>query len=140
MPYSLTFELHEDYLKAHLRAAAITPALALAYMTEIYKKCISSGRSRLLLLHDVLAVLPVSEYFALAERTASVLKRIKVAYVNRYPAFHSDLEFFCVASNNRGANYRVFSDFPHAEKWLKEVTTTLPSIPSYSFFLPQVTA
>jgi len=140
MTYSLTFEIHDDHLKAHLKAAAITPRIALAYMTEIYNKCISTGRSHLLLVHDVLAVLPVVEYFDLAEKTAAVFKRIKVAYLNRYPEFRSELEFFCLASNNRGANYRVFSDLWRAEKWLKKRTTTSPSIPSYSFFLSQATA
>jgi len=109
-------------------------------MTEIHDACVASGHSQLLIIRDIPVMLGLHEYFGLAEMSQPALQRVKTAWVNPYPALQPDLEFFCLASNNRGANYRVFSDLWRAEKWLKKRTTTSPSIPSYSFFLSQATA
>jgi hypothetical protein len=131
MLYSLTFESCEHYLKANLKADRIDPEIALAYMTEIHDACVASGHTNLLIIRQIPAALGLGTYFELARKSTPVLGGIKTAWVNPFPALSHDLEFFCLVSNNRGSDYKLFLDTTRAEKWLgKEVSTpTLPSFP-----------
>ncbi|HEV7700002.1 MAG TPA: hypothetical protein VGO43_07220 [Pyrinomonadaceae bacterium] len=133
MTYSLTFELHDDYLKAHLVAASIDPQTALAYMTELHDKCVASGHSRLLVIREVPTFLNLSDHFTLAGKSAGILQGVKTAWINPYPDLNRDLEFFCLAANNRGANYQLFLDLLQAEKWLGK-EKGMPTVPF--FFRP----
>jgi len=131
MPYSLTFESCKNYLKAHLKADSIDPEIALAYLKEIRTACAASGHTNLLIIRQIPAVLGLGNYLHLAEKSALMLRGIKTAWVNPFPALSDGLEFFCLASNNRGANYQLFPDTPQAEKWLgREVSR--PTLPSFA--------
>jgi hypothetical protein len=137
MTYTLTFASHDDYLEAHLWAATIGPRTALAYMTEIHDECVASGHSHLLVIRDLPAILNLFNYFALAEDSVAILRGVKTAWVNPYPAIEHGLEFFCLTANNRGSMYKLFPARQQAEKWLgtERRVPAVPLIPSRTPFL-----
>ena len=132
MTYSLSLESHDRFLIAHIQADDISPEIGLAYTAELHEECVRTGHSHLLIIRDIPTVLSLGGYFNAAESSIEILRGIKTAWINPYAALERDLEFFCLACNNRGSQYKVFSDRPRAEKWLGDEISKPTPLRSFS--------
>ena len=121
MGYAVTFEEHEAYLVARV-AGENTPESLRAYLADIYKACIRTGQSSVLIEEnlDGPPLEPIDVYEVLKEssaRTSPVVR--KIAYVDvssRHSATNPRLGE--TVARNRGVNVRVFPDVEAAREWL----------------------
>jgi len=116
--YNLTFDNRSEYLYAHLKADKISVAIIRDYVTKIVAKSAETGKDRILLHRDIPIVLTEADVFYTVRESLDVFRSNKLALVNPYADIQKEVEFGMTVGQNRGANYRVFSNDADAEAWL----------------------
>lgn len=117
-PYKLTFEERPGYLYAHIKADTMTTDMSAAYLGEIADKCSELGLTNVVIYRDVPYILdPASLFFSMQDEI-KLLKGLKIALLNAFPANDEALNFAVLVSNNRGANFSLHKTIADAEKWL----------------------
>ena len=120
-PYILTFTVHPEYIYAELKGDTISPEIIRSYVLEIVDKCSETGKDRILLYRDIPAVLTGGEVFFTVNESLQALKGKKLALVNPHVAIADQVDFGITVGQNRGGNYRSFSDTDAAVAWLLSV-------------------
>jgi hypothetical protein len=116
--YQLSFEVRPEYLYAELRARSISEEIIRGYVTELVAKSRESGRDRILLYRDIPAIMATYQVFSTVNESLNALRGKKLALVNPHASIDEDLEFGLTVGQNRGGNYRRFTNIPDAEAWL----------------------
>src|SRR5688572_30803071 len=117
-PYELNFEQRPDYLFAKVTADTITTETAIAYIQEIGAKCAELKFSRVMIYRDIPAVISTGSIYFLVHDLASILRGVKVAFVNPHPENQKGLDFATLFGSNRGGKFSLHSDIASAEEWL----------------------
>lgn len=116
--YELFLEDRPHYLYALVKADAISPEIAMAYIEQITERLESVGYERLLLHRDIPDMLPDGQLFMVAADFQQKLRGIKTAYVNKFSENDEAFDFAVRVGTNRGAEYAIFATDEDAEEWL----------------------
>lgn len=116
--YLLTFSEHPEYLYANLTGDTISEDIIRDYIAEIVARSNETGKHRILLYRDIPAVLSESEVFHTVNESLDALIGKKLALVNPHAAIQMGVEFGVTVGQNRGGNYRSFTNVADAEAWL----------------------
>jgi len=117
-PYVLSFEERPGYLYARIQADTMTPEISVAYLGELANKCAELGMTRVVIDRHVPFIIDsVSLFFSMQEEI-KLIKGLKIAILNAFPATNEALDFAILVSNNRGANLKLHQSLGEAEKWL----------------------
>ena len=115
-PYELTLVNRKLYVYAHVKADVITREIGIGYLTEAVEACHRYRKNRLMIYRDIPKLLPDKGIKEVSIDFARMIGDIKTAAVNPYlsdDAAHDSLTRFI-----EGTNYRLFTNFKDAEKWL----------------------
>jgi hypothetical protein len=117
-PYELTLEERPGYLYARVKAATITEEIAQSYLHKVARRCNDLDSTRLLLHRDIPATLPSGIAFFIATEFQSLIQGIRTAIVDPLVSNREDIDFAVTVANNRGGDYRAFTNDTDAEEWL----------------------
>lgn len=117
-PYELMFEERPGYLYAHIKADTMTTEMSAAYLGEIADKCAGLGLTKVVIYRDVPFIIDSASLFFSMQEEIKLLKGLKIALLNAFPANDEALAFAILVSNNRGANLKLHQNIESAEKWL----------------------
>ena len=117
-PYELTFEERNGYLLANVKAEDLEYDPAQDCLLEIAREIDRLKQTRLMVKRDIPSVMPRGQLFFTSASMAESFKQVKIAIVNPYPDLDESLNFAALTANNRGANFKVFTDIETAEVWL----------------------
>jgi len=116
--YELFLEDRPHYLYALVKADAISPEIAMAYIEQITERLEGVGYERLLLHRDIPDMLPDGQLFMVATDFQEKLRGIKTAYVNKFTVNDEAFDFAVRVGTNRGAEYAIFNNDEAAHDWL----------------------
>jgi len=116
-PYSIEMENRGSYLYAIVGGLRVTPEIALDYWKEILAECDDIGASKILLEHNFVQMISMSEMLEVIGPVADLLKGHSLAFVDRYE--HYDIpEAGKKILRQRDVKMQLFLDVDEAEKWL----------------------
>lgn len=117
-PYTLTFESHADYLRAHVTGPEDTVEVSIAYWSEIAAACRAGAVRRLLVVEELEGTVRPGEMDAVVEGLLQLgFHDIRVAFVDATEdaALLVSAE---IRAQRHGFVGRVFRREAEAERWL----------------------
>ena len=117
-PYELRFEERAGYLYAYAKAEKLTEEIALAYVREIVNEAARLDQTRLMIERDIPVMLPPGTLFFTTKEFTTMIRGLRVVFVNPFAELDHDMNFAVTIATNRGADYTVVKNVPEAEKWL----------------------
>lgn len=118
-PYQITYEDRQAYLYAHVTGRLDTVATSLRYWAEVAAECRRRGHRRMLVIEDFPTIASTTDVFLVAERLPTIIRGLKVAFVDERLAELATNKFGEDVAVNRGAQGRVFADAASADEWLR---------------------
>jgi hypothetical protein len=118
LPYDLSFEQRAGYLYACVTAENIDRETALDYLRKVANEVAASASESLMLERDIPVVLSSADLFFTTQDFLNMVGQTRIAFVNKHASIQSEMEFAIMIGTNRGANYRLFTNVPDAERWL----------------------
>ena len=91
---------------------------SLDYWKEIGEKCHQSGHKKALVIENMSGQLSVQDLYAACEKLPSLVRGIKVAFIDLLPDHIEGNDFGELVAQNRGCWIMVFPDEDVATKWL----------------------
>ncbi len=115
--YDLETENRGSYLYAIVGGLKVTPDVALSYWREIIDECDELGLSKILLEHNFVTMISMSEMLEVIGPLADLLKGRSFAFVETR-GHHDIPEAAKVIFRNLDVKMQLFEDVNRAEKWL----------------------
>ncbi|MFT3745213.1 MAG: hypothetical protein QM785_13080 [Pyrinomonadaceae bacterium] len=116
--YELTLERRPEYVYACVKAASISLAIIVSFLSEAVEFCNEQGLERILLVRDIPAMLSDTDIYFAGIEFSKTVGTIKLALVNPFSNYAAPLDFVETVTSNRGAQMKVFSDAAEAAAWL----------------------
>lgn len=116
-PYSISVEEHDPYLRVVVSGGKLTPEIALAYWNDIIAECKSRGYSKILLDHDFVEMLSMSEMLQVIGPVIEMLRGRILAFYDRYGHYEIP-EAGKKIMRSRDVKMQIFRDLGQAERWL----------------------
>lgn len=115
--YELETENRGSYLYAAVGGLKVTPEIAIAYWTEIIDECNELQLSKILLEHNFVTMISMSEMLEVIGPVGDLLKGRSFAFVDTRG--HYDIpEAAKMILRNLNVRMQLFEDVNRAEKWL----------------------
>ena len=116
--YSIEIEKHEGYLHVAVGGLKVTPEVALGYWREIIDECEKENCSKILLEHNFVEMISMSEMLKVIGPVSDLLKGKLFAFVDRYG--HYDVpEAGKAILRGHDVKMQIFHDVDEAGRWLK---------------------
>lgn len=115
--YSIETENRGSYLYVIVGGLKVTPQIALDYWNEIIGECESLGCSKILLEHNFIEMIEMSEMLKIIGPVAEMLDGRMLAFYDRY-GHHDTPEAGKKILRSHDVKMQVFQDIKEAERWL----------------------
>jgi len=116
-PYSIELEDRGKYLYAIVGGLKVTPEIALGYWHEIIDECDELGVSKILLEHNFVEMIGMSEMLTIIGPVGDLLKGKMMAFYDRYGHYDTP-EAGKMILRSQNVKMQIFKDMEKAEKWL----------------------
>ena len=117
-PYRITFTEYTEYLYVDLKGDEVSTEIIRDYISDVVAKCEELGKDKILLHRDIPAILSEGEVFHTVRESLEALAGKKLALVNPHTSIRTAVDFGMTVGQNRGGNYRSFTNVEDAEAWL----------------------
>jgi len=118
--FSLNFEDRADYLYAAVTGSRDNHALSVAYWTRVAEECQRRGTRKLMVVERLGDYEGERDMERMVDDLIALgLDKIKVAFVATRLEALPQMEHGEILALERGANGRVFTSEPLAERWLR---------------------
>jgi hypothetical protein len=107
-----------DYLYAIVGGLRVTSEVALGYWREIIDKCQELGMSKILLEHNFVEMISMSEMLQVIGPVGELLKGYSFAFIDRYDHYEIP-EAGKAILRSHDVKMQIFRDLAEAERWLK---------------------
>ena len=115
--YSLEIENHGAYLHAIVGGLKVTPRIALDYWAEIIDQCEDLGCPKILLEHNFVEMIGMTEMLEVIGPVADMLSGRVLAFYDTHG--HYDIpEAGKAILRSKGIKMQIFHDLKEAERWL----------------------
>lgn len=115
--YSIETENHGEYLRVTVTGQRVTPAIAIAYWREIIETCEKLGCSKILLDHNFVEMISMSEMLEVIGPVTDMLQGRIMAFYDRYDHYEIP-EAGKVIMRAHKVKMQIFHDLEQAERWL----------------------
>lgn len=116
-PYSIHVEDYGSYLHVTVSGGTLTPKIALDYWHDIIAECERRDRTKILLDHDFVEMLSMSEMLQVIGPVIEMLKGRMLAFYDRYG--HYDIpEAGKKIMRSRDVKMQIFKNLDQAKRWL----------------------
>lgn len=116
--YDIHFEERTGYLYARVSGPLDTVATSLAYWNDIAEDCRRRKVARVLVVEDFVTPAPLTDTFRVAEQLPSIMRGIRVAFVDTRLEHYTANKFGEDVAVNRGLDGMVFIDEDSATRWI----------------------
>jgi hypothetical protein len=115
--YTIKMENRGEYLHVIVGGLRVTPEIALAYWREIIDECESCGCTRILLDHDFVEMISMTEMLAVIGPVGDMLQGRLLAFYDRYG--HYDVpDAGKKILRSHDVKMQIFNKLDQAERWL----------------------
>ena len=115
--YSIEIADHDAYLHVIVSGGTLTTEIALDYWRDIIAECERRGCTKILLDHDFVEMLTMSEMLEVIGPVIEMLRGRMLAFYDRHG--HYDIpEAGKKIMRSRDVKMQIFRDLQHAERWL----------------------
>lgn len=115
--YSITTEDCETYLYVIVTGSKVTPEIALGYWRDIIRECDEKSCSKILLVHNFVEMISMSEMVEIIGPVAELLNGRILAFYDRHG--HYDIpEAGKKILRGHDIKMQTFHDLKEAERWL----------------------
>lgn len=116
--YVIEIEKHEGYLHVAVGGLKVTPEIALSYWNEIVDECEKHECSKILLEHNFVEMIGMSEMLKVIGPVSDMLNGRIFAFYDRYG--HSEIpQAGKKILRGHDVKMQIFDDLGEAERWLK---------------------
>ena len=116
--YVLEMENRGDYIHAIVGGLRVTPQVALDYWQEIIEECEKTGCTKILLEHNFVEMIAMSEMLKVIGPVSDMLDGRVMAFYDRYG--NNDVpEAGKVILRTHDVKMQIFHDLAEAERWLQ---------------------
>ena len=116
--YVLEMENRGDYVHAIVGGLRVTPQVALDYWQEIIEECEKTGCTKILLEHNFVEMIAMSEMLKVIGPVSDMLDGRVMAFYDRYG--NNDVpEAGKVILRTHDVKMQIFHDLAEAERWLQ---------------------
>ena len=115
--YSLETEDHGTYLHVIVGGLKVTPKIALGYWREIIDECERVNCSKILLEHNFVEMISMSEMLKVIGPVAELLEGRTLAFYDHYGHYETP-EAGKAILRGHDVKMQIFHDLKEAEKWL----------------------
>ena len=116
--YVLEMENSGDYIHAIVGGLRVTPQVALDYWQEIIEECEKTGCTKILLEHNFVEMIAMSEMLKVIGPVSDMLDGRVMAFYDRYG--NNDVpEAGKVILRTHDVKMQIFHDLAEAERWLQ---------------------
>lgn len=120
--YQITFERRPEYLYAFVTAETEDQEMSVAIWEEILEEFDPDKCEKIMVEQDIPEInVTYFEKYECVNRLVPELRRIDVAFVDKYSEQMELNKFTELVATNRGLTVKVFIDLDEAEKWLLSV-------------------
>ena len=116
-PYSIEAEKHDSYLHVVVGGLRVTPEIALDYWHDIIDECDSTGCSKILLEHNFVEMISMTEMLEVIGPVADLLKGKAMAFYDRLGHYEVP-EAGKAILRGHDVKMQIFHDLREAERWL----------------------
>ena len=115
--YSIETENRGSYLYVIVGGLKVTPQIALDYWNEIIEECERSACSKILLEHNFIEMIEMSEMLKIIGPVAELLNGRMLAFYDRYGHYDTP-EAGKKILRSHDVKMQIFQDIKEAERWL----------------------
>lgn len=115
--YSIETENRGSYLYVIVGGLKVTPRIALDYWNDIIDECERSGCSKILLEHNFVEMIEMSEMLKIIGPVADMLNGRMLAFYDRYGHYDTP-EAGKKILRSHDVKMQIFHDLNEAERWL----------------------
>lgn len=115
--YSIETELHGPYLHVVVSGLKLTPEIALDYWHDIIDECEKNGCSKILLEHNFVEMISMTEMLKIIGPVADLLQGRMLAFYDRF-GHYATPEAGKMILRSHDVKMQIFQDLKDAEKWL----------------------
>ena len=116
--YDIEMEMRDGYLHAIVGGLRVTPKIALDYWHEIIAECEKTGCSKILLEHNFVEMISMSEMLTIIGPVTDLLQGRSFAFYDRHG--HYDVpDAGKKIMRSHDVKMQLFHDLGEAARWLK---------------------
>jgi len=117
-PFQIRFDARTDHLRAFVTGPRDSKEVSRGFWRQIAEECLRQGLHKVLVEEDFPNPISEVELYELITQAEDLLRRLRIAFVDRRAEHAASNRFAETVARNRGLVVRIFDDIDAAARWL----------------------